>query len=117
MKKLPKLLQDEIRLALEQGALEIQNRAKQLAPYKTGNLRRSITHDPVSGSNGFAQAIGTSVVYAAIHEFGGNAGRGGRTRIKPYRDQGYFRPAIKEATPIIKTYFERNIERGLKSIQ
>jgi phage virion morphogenesis protein len=48
----------------------------------TGRLRRSITAEP--GANSLA--VGTNVVYAAIHQFGGMAGRGRKVRIpaRPY---------------------------------
>jgi phage gpG-like protein len=44
-------------------------------------------------SNGFQLTYGSSVVYAAIHEFGGKAGKGGAATI-PARP--YFFPAIKK---------------------
>jgi HK97 gp10 family phage protein len=42
--------------------------AKGLAPYKTGNLRNSITHD--RENNGHAVVIGSSVKYAPYQELG-----------------------------------------------
>lgn len=57
--------------ALRAGAMPIETRAKELAPYQSGSLRRSIhTEVKVSGASGKAQ-IGTDLIYAAIQEFGG----------------------------------------------
>jgi len=48
----------------------------------TGRLRGSITHEPSSDQ----VAVGTNVIYAAIHQFGGQAGRGHAVQIdaRPY---------------------------------
>ena len=45
----------------------------------TGQLRRSIAHVITDG--GGAVEVGSNVVYAAIHQFGGLAGKGRRARI------------------------------------
>lgn len=58
--------------ALLAGALPIQNAAKQKAPKLTGTLSRSIHSEESSEGGGLASVmVGTDVVYAAIHEFGG----------------------------------------------
>lgn len=79
--------------ALTAGALIVQNAAKINAPYKTGNLRRSIhigghedlagdyqniqqeSGDPVPGPEGSGVAVavyvGTNVIYARQREYGG----------------------------------------------
>lgn len=48
----------------------------------TGRLRRSITYD----AKRYSVRIGTGLVYGAIHQFGGKAGRGRRVTIpaRPY---------------------------------
>ncbi len=50
----------------------------------TGRLRGSIVHTLTDGGRGVE--VGTNVVYAAIHQFSGRAGRGRRTKIpaRPY---------------------------------
>jgi len=57
--------------------------------YDTGTLMRSITHEVERDR----AIVGPTVVYAAIHEFGGMAGRGRRVRI-PARP--YLVPAARE---------------------
>ena len=46
---------------------------------RTGRLRDSITHTVSEG--GHAVAVGSGVAYAAIHQFGGQAGKGRRATI------------------------------------
>ena len=50
----------------------------------TGRLRRSIAH--VVGDGGHTVEVGSNVVYAAIHQLGGRAGKGRQARIpaRPY---------------------------------
>ena len=50
----------------------------------TGRLRGSITHTLTDGGRGVE--VGTGVLYAAIHQFGGRAGRKRRAKIpaRPY---------------------------------
>ena len=50
----------------------------------TGRLRGSIAHTLTDGGHGVE--VGSNVLYAAIHQFGGAAGRGRRARIpaRPY---------------------------------
>lgn len=50
----------------------------------TGRLRGSIAHTVADG--GHAVEVGSQVLYAAIHQFGGRAGRGRRVtlRARPY---------------------------------
>ena len=45
----------------------------------TGRLRGSIAHTLIDGGHGVE--VGSNVAYAAIHQFGGRAGRGRRARI------------------------------------
>ena len=50
----------------------------------TGRLRGSITHDVAA--DGREVLVGSNVVYAAIHQFGGQAGRGRKVTLpaRPY---------------------------------
>jgi len=59
------------RLGLKAGALIIETEAKKNAPYRTGNLRRSITSGEVKQfGNDLGIEIGTDVEYAYLIEFG-----------------------------------------------
>jgi len=60
-------LQPMINKSLYQSALVVRREAVSRAPYKSGNLRRSI----VEYHNGNSMEVGTNVVYGAIHEYGG----------------------------------------------
>ncbi len=111
MKKLqdPALVEKMLEKALVAGALQIANAAKEKAPYKTGNLRRSIhvggnidaspqtqmdmadtTGTDIGGSGRYGKhqvrvRVGTNVEYAAPLEYR-NAGA-----------RAYMRPAADEA--------------------
>lgn len=62
----------ELEAAVRSGALIVQNNAKSRAPYRTGNLRRSIHMETTERSREHVQVeVGTDLEYAAIHEFGG----------------------------------------------
>ncbi len=63
---------DVLENALTAGALEIENAAKDKAPYLTGTLRRSLhtETDEKSGSR-VSVLVGTDLEYAAMQEFGG----------------------------------------------
>lgn len=47
----------------------------------TGRLRGSIAHTVTDG--GRAVEVGSNVIYAAIHQFGGRAGRGRKVKLPP----------------------------------
>lgn len=68
-------------------AIDVQNRARQLAPVDTGRLRSSIVHTPGRDSHGAFVDVGSNVVYAAFVEFGTSRGRA----------QPFLRPALAEA--------------------
>jgi HK97 gp10 family phage protein len=87
--------------AVVSGALLVANDAKRRAPYKTGNLRRSIhvgghateslgEGTDIGGNKHDAHSaevlVGTNVVYAAIQEYGGRGITG----------RGYLRGAFDE---------------------
>lgn len=114
-----------IQLSLDQSALKVQNKAKQLAPFKTGNLRRSITKQILPG----VAVVGTNLVYAAIQEFGGvivpRAAKmlrfkidgkyvfARKVKIPPYKGRGFLRPAFRGNLVKIKQIFIKNFKRIL----
>ncbi|WP_299427210.1 phage virion morphogenesis protein [uncultured Meiothermus sp.] len=65
---------------------------------QSARLRNSIT----SKRDGTAVAVGTNVVYAAIHQFGGMAGRGRRVRIPARPYLGVSRADQAEITRILQ---------------
>lgn len=71
LKKLGSNLSGALEAAATSGAMLIQNEAKDLAPYRTGTLRRSIHTETVEKtSDSVTLKVGTDVVYAAAQEFG-----------------------------------------------
>lgn len=63
---------DALRTIVQAGAIIIRKAAAEKAPKKTRTLARSIHLEVLeSGATHCTIAIGTDVVYAAIHEFGG----------------------------------------------
>ena len=82
--------------AATSGALLIQNAAKTKAPFRTGNLRRSIHTETKERSRTKAVVqVGTDVVYGPRIEFGfsGTDKRGRRYNQPPHP---YLRPAMDE---------------------
>lgn len=85
---------DAIRAGLEEAMfsslLQVHSKAVPNAPYKTGTLRRSLSWAMSNGISGgrIEGAVGSNLVYARIHELGGNAGRNGSVAIKGKRYLG-----------------------------
>jgi len=85
-----------IRNAVRAGALVVENSAKEKAPWKTGNLSRSIHHQIGSDGPGrVAATVGTDVVYAARQEFG-FVGADSLGRVYNQAARPYLRPALDE---------------------
>ena len=84
-----------LRTAAQAGILPIQNRAKQLSPYKTGENRRRIT-SRVTRANALSAtaATGPNTPYGRRLEFGFQ-GRDRRGRRFNQRAQPYMRPAFR----------------------
>lgn len=68
-----KRVKDEIFEAVTDSVLLVQTTSKRAGyvPYKTGNLKRSITHDVERGAKQVAGTVGTNLIYAPIQEYGG----------------------------------------------
>lgn len=116
--------------ALEQavvaGALIVQNAAKQRAPYKTGNLRRSIhvgghgdlndttggqIEGPVRSPNHVEVLVGTNVEYARQREYGGTITPVNRQFLTWRDDDGTFhraRSVTQAATPYLRPALDEN---------
>jgi len=111
------------RKSLLASTLLVQNDAKKNAPFKRGNLRRSIT----SKVTKFEAKVGTDVIYAKIQEFGGvirpKKGQYLRFPIKgqwvtvksvkipKYRGKGYLTPALQNNKKKITDIFSKAINK------
>ena len=95
LKKDAGAMKQSLSTAMMSSALDIQSTAKRpgYVPYKTGNLRRSITNRVTIGPSSISAIFGSNLDYAAIHEFGGSTGRSGNVKIKPSR---YIQRAIED---------------------
>lgn len=82
-------------------ALFVESEAKLRVPVRTGNLRRSITHEVENGENVSKAYIGTNVEYAPYVEFG--------VASKNIKPQPYLRPAIEENKDKIKEIIEKGM--------
>ncbi len=100
LKEFPSKGKAAVKKSLEASGLLVQNMAKINAPFLTGNLRRSISHD-VQGTE--SVKVGSDVVYAAVREF--------QTKRMP---KGYLRPAFQDNIKQIKKIFEDNINKVIK---
>lgn len=100
---------DEADAAVRAGAQIIRNGAAERAPYKTGNLRRSIKEERAdeSTSTSIIYNVGTNVVYAPAQEFG----------YQHIPARPYLRPALdqdgKEAVEVIKNAVIQFIEKAV----
>ena len=81
--------------ALVAGAMKVRNEARNLAPVKTGNLKRSIDVGNLQSSGDtMTVEVGTDVVYAARIEYGF---KGVDSLGRRYKQDGrpYLEPALK----------------------
>ncbi len=61
---------------------------------RSGHLQNSVTVVPATGGAGIAEAqAGNSAVYARIHEYGGDTGRGHATHLPP---RPYIAPSVDD---------------------
>lgn len=102
--------------AAKAGILPIQNEAIRNAPYKSGNLSRSIHTEVIKRSNSYVEvATGTDVEYAARQEFGfskrDSLGRKYNQPARPYMRPAYDNKrneAIKETSNALRDIIEHN---------
>jgi phage gpG-like protein len=76
---------------------------------RTGRLRASILVDTKRIGRKIRGEVGTSVVYARIHELGGRAGRGKKVKIPK-------RPFLKPSYEEVKDKIKADINRAWKAI-
>jgi HK97 gp10 family phage protein len=103
MQRLPGQFQKATKKSLKQASLLVQGAAKKLAPFKTGNLRRSIAHklDVTSAK------VGSDLDYARMQEFGSGGYAGANL------GEGYLRPALDQNEGKISDIFTENINKIL----
>lgn len=70
----PTVIREEQIRSMNRAALIVEHDAKALAPWYTGTLRRSITHEVTATAGAVFGIIGTNVTYAAAVEDGRRAG-------------------------------------------
>jgi len=88
LKKLDGNLSSGLEKALTAGALIVQNVAKIKAPYKTGNLKRSIHPETIEKTDiKVIVAVGTDVEYAPYQEFGTSRGVPAHPYLRPALDE------------------------------
>lgn len=101
--------------ALTSGAEIIRNAAVQKAPFKTGNLRRSLHIEPGDGRE---VLIGTNLDYAAIQEFGGiiKAKNGPYLKFK-IGDQWVQTAQVQiPARPYLRPAFDENRDAAIREV-
>lgn len=110
MKNAPSKSKKATGIALRRCGDELRNDAVKNAPYKTGNLRRSITMEP--GLPTSHVTVGSNLVYARIHDVGGDIEAKSakyltfkvngqwvkvkKVHIRPTRGVGYLTPAFEK---------------------
>lgn len=115
-------------VALTAGAQPLVNRAKELAPYRTGNLRRSIAFGDLVVGPGFAEGrAGTNLEYAAAQEYGATivpkharilhwvaeSGEDVFARSVTIPPHPYMRPAAAETVPLVAATTARVLGRQI----
>lgn len=99
-----KEISENIKAALLRGmekcGLTAERFAKKLAPYDTGNLRNSITHEVDNGEP--AAYIGTNVEYAPYQELG-------TIHIKA---QPFLKPAVNDHKDEYRKILENSLKNG-----
>jgi phage gpG-like protein len=111
-----RLLANTVKLKLSGPVLKVQ----------TGRLRSSILTQLIPEPPKLIGEIGTNVVYAPIHEFGGTVIRGSHIRISSkgksfivtahtatYPERSYLRSSLNEEFPKLAQIIERQLTRAL----
>jgi hypothetical protein len=84
--------------------LDVLTSAVQNAPYKTGTLRRSLSHKVDTGQGEVSGYVGSNLVYSRIQEMGGQTGRNLAVNIRPKR---YLQRSIESNKPRIAERFRK----------
>lgn len=128
MKESPEKSKKAIEIGLRRCGDQLRNDAGKNAPYKTGNLRRSITREMVGSTK---VIVGSNLEYARIHDEGGDIfpktkkylhfpvnGRWVRVKkvhIPKYQGKGYLTPAFNKLVDgDAEKIFMDEIQRAIK---
>ena len=84
----------EIEAMYETAYIKNSKLSGQVLHVRTGTLRRSITHRLTSNESSVKATIGTNVIYAAIHEYGGIIHQKNRVIHMPMRS--FMRSTLKD---------------------
>lgn len=118
--------------AMNTACIAVERSAKQKCPRKTGDLKRSVTHEVSSKGSGIEGVIGSSLEYAPYVELGTGlyaVNGDGRTNVPwAFEDeatgeliwtagqhpQPFLQPAFDEHKKEIKDFFKRIVEQTAK---
>lgn len=111
-----------MRTALGSAALIVQNAAKIKAPYRSGNLRRSIHHEVTESSGSVEAIVGTDVEYAKHVEYGtGIHAENGMGRKTPWRFKGgdgnWYTTRGSRPKPFLRPALAENREAVMREIR
>lgn len=125
------IVKEEMTTAMNRSVLMVEGSAKRIVPVKTGNLRRSLTHEVRATGGGVIGVVGTNVKYARIVEEGRGpvvARAGGmlrfeiggqvifRNRVGPAKGKPYLKPGLRANQARIEREFDGAIIRVVRRI-
>lgn len=113
IKDIGKNFTDGAKVAMQDTLLNIQTTAKTsgYVPYKTGNLKRSITSEMDAQGTKIIGRIGSNLVYAGIQEFGGTIKPKNGKYLKFKGSYGWV--SVKQVTIAGKFYITRAIKDNM----
>ena len=128
LKKYPAQVTKAVKTTILRASLDVQTKAQELAPRKTGDLARSIAVAYEDG--GMTARIGTNKIYGRIQEYGGvilpkngkyltfkSNGKwvkAKKVRIPQYKGRGYLTPAGAYVSSRIQKMLYEEISSALK---
>ena len=108
--------------AVKRACIVVENRAKELAPVDTGELRASITHEVESGGLKVTGAVGTNLTYAPYVECGtGLFAADGNGRQTPWSYKGsdgeWHTTICQKPQPFIKPALDQMAQDAVNEIK
>lgn len=107
----------QAKIAMQDTMLDVQTTAKTsgYVPYKTGNLKRSITSSVDASGTKITGKVGSNLIYAGIQEFGGTITPKNGKYLKFQGSNGWV--SVKRVTIIGKLYLTRAIKDNIEKLQ